>query len=238
MIVKHFSAFSMSIYKIFFRLSFTLKTREKRNTLKEKREENSLGSFYYQGHGSFRLRSDSGAVVYVDPFAGDGYDLPADLILVTHEHPDHNVIEKVSFHNGCRVIRAEHALVNGIYQSFECKGMVIQAVPACNANHDREKCVGYVIAMDGIKLYAAGDTSYIPEMQGMLHEMKLDYAVLPADGIYNMDVEEAQKCAEAIGARHSILVHMKPGKLFDETIAERFRPVGRLLVRPGEEIQL
>ena len=76
------------------------------------------------------------------------------------------------------------------------------------------------------------------EMQGMLHEMKLDYAVLPADGIYNIDVEEAQKCAEAIGARHSILVHMKPGKLFDETIAERFRPVGRLLVRPGEEIRL
>lgn len=197
-----------------------------------------MGSFYYQGHGSFRLSAENGSVVYIDPFSGDGYDLPADLILITHEHPDHNVIEKVPFHNGRRVIRAEHALVNGIYQSFECKGILVQAVPAYNQNHDRKRCVGYIVTIDGVKLYAAGDTSYIPEMHGILHEMKLDYAVLPTDGIYNMDAEEAQKCAEAIGALHSIPVHMKPGALYDEAVAEHFRPVGRLIICPGEEIEL
>ena len=40
----------------------------------------------YQGHGSFRLSTDGGKVIYIDPFASEGYGVPADLILVTHQH--------------------------------------------------------------------------------------------------------------------------------------------------------
>ena len=50
-----------------------------------------MADFLYQGHGSFRLVSDAGCVIYIDPFAGEGYDLPADLVLVSHEHGDHNL---------------------------------------------------------------------------------------------------------------------------------------------------
>ena len=49
-----------------------------------------MAHLLYQGHGSFRLETDAGRIIYVDPFAGQGYDLPADLILVTHDHYDHN----------------------------------------------------------------------------------------------------------------------------------------------------
>jgi hypothetical protein len=35
-----------------------------------------MPKLYYQGHGSYRLTSDDGRIVYVDPYAGDGYDLP------------------------------------------------------------------------------------------------------------------------------------------------------------------
>jgi len=48
-----------------------------------------MATMYYQGHGSYRFTLGDGRVVYVDPFAGDGYDVPADLILVTHGHGDH-----------------------------------------------------------------------------------------------------------------------------------------------------
>ena len=43
----------------------------------------------YQGHGSLRIVTADDKVIYIDPYAGEGYDLPADLILVSHGHPDH-----------------------------------------------------------------------------------------------------------------------------------------------------
>lgn len=49
-----------------------------------------MATLLYQGHGSLRLTTDSGKVIYIDPFAGEGYDEPADLILVTHQNHDHN----------------------------------------------------------------------------------------------------------------------------------------------------
>jgi hypothetical protein len=39
-----------------------------------------MPKLYYQGHGSYRLTADDGRIIYVDPFAGDGYEKPADLI--------------------------------------------------------------------------------------------------------------------------------------------------------------
>ena len=48
-----------------------------------------MAKLLYQGHGSFRITTDEGKVIYVDPFAGEGYDLSADGILVTHGHYDH-----------------------------------------------------------------------------------------------------------------------------------------------------
>ena len=49
-----------------------------------------MATLLYQGHGSYRIVSSDKTVIYVDPFAGKGYELPADLILVTHQHSDHN----------------------------------------------------------------------------------------------------------------------------------------------------
>jgi len=53
-----------------------------------------MAKLYYQGHGSFRITLADGRVMYIDPNAGGGYDLPADFILVTHQHSDHNQIKK------------------------------------------------------------------------------------------------------------------------------------------------
>ena len=56
----------------------------------------------YQGHGSLRLTTADGRVLYVDPYAGSGYDKPADLILVTHQHEDHNQINLVTKKPSCK----------------------------------------------------------------------------------------------------------------------------------------
>ena len=58
----------------------------------------------YQGHGSYRIIADDGRVVYVDPSSGKSYDLPADIILMTHQHSNHNKIDKCTQNHGCRII--------------------------------------------------------------------------------------------------------------------------------------
>ena len=66
-------------------------------TVTEKEEENMHAILLYQGHGSARIVTGDGKVIYIDPFKGSGYDLPADLILMTHAHYDHtqeNLIAK------------------------------------------------------------------------------------------------------------------------------------------------
>lgn len=194
----------------------------------------------YQGHGSLRLITDSNTVVYLDPCAGKGYDVPADVILVTHQHGDHNQIAKPARAPNCVVIQNREALSGGMYRSFTVKDLVIEAVPAYNRNHDRDECVGYLVSADGILCYFSGDTSKIPEMKD-LSARKIDYAFFAADGIYNMDASEAETCAKIVGARHSTPVHIMPfhgdtGDLFSEEKAARFSPPGRLIMHPGEEI--
>ena len=196
-----------------------------------------MAKLLYQGHGSFRLQSAGGTVLYIDPFAGAGYDLPADGVLVSHEHPDHNRVELVSLKSGGRVWRAADLLKHGHYGQCEVGDLVVLTVPACNQNHPIGECVGFVLGVDGKTAYFAGDTSTTDSMPALRLE-KLDYAFLPCDGIYNMDVKEASACAETIHAKHSVPVHMAPGALFDETVAAAFDGPGKLVLRPGEEIEL
>jgi L-ascorbate metabolism protein UlaG (beta-lactamase superfamily) len=87
-------------------------------------------------------------------------------------------------------------------------------------------------------VYASGDTSYTDYMKDSLSKLHIDYALLPCDGVYNMDAKEAARCADIIGAVHAIPVHMKPGALFDQAVADRFTAKNRLIVKAGQEIGL
>jgi len=191
----------------------------------------------YQGHGSYRITVADGRVIYVDPYAGEGYDMPADLLLVSHQHGDHNQVDLVTQKPGCTVITNVEALAGGKHNTFDVGGIVIEAVEASNVNHNPAECVGYMLTVDGVKLYFAADTSKTKEMETFA-ERKLDYAFLPIDGFYNMDPVEAAEAAKVIGARVNIPVHMKPGELFDRERAEMFDAPGRRIVAAGEEIEL
>ena len=192
----------------------------------------------YQGHGSFRLTTDKGIVVFIDPWAGTGYDVPANLILITHQHPDHNQVNLITKKPDCKVISNFEALAGGKHNKFSLHGMEIEAVEAGNnAGHSLDQCVGYIITTDGLKLYFLGDTSKTEQMKGLAAK-KLDYAFLCCDGFYNMGLAEAAECAKLIGARHNVPVHMKPGALFDKTMAEQFAAPNRLIIEAGKEVEL
>ncbi|GHV09623.1 hypothetical protein FACS1894217_14250 [Clostridia bacterium] len=196
-----------------------------------------MAKLLYQGHGSYRITAANGKVIYVDPYAGKGYDKPADLILVTHQHRDHNQIQLVSQNQLCRVISTVEALANGEHQIFTVDGVEIEAVTAKNFMHSPKKCVGYILTVDGVTVYAAGDTSKTAEME-TFKARALDYALFPCDGMPNMGLKTAAKCAEIVGAKHNIPVHMKPGALFDPVRAHNWNAPNKLVIEPGEEIEL
>ena len=206
-----------------------------------------MATMLYQGHGSYRFVTDDGTVVYVDPFVGEGYDLPADVIFVTHEHPDHNQVDLMPHADGCDIIRAAdvHPTPDE-YLTVETHGVRATAVQAYNKNHSVDECVGLILDMDGVSFYASGDTSMTDDMKsGKLANLGLDYAVFPGDGFYNMDLAEASECAKLVDAQHSIPIHLVPAHggageagLFDREIAETFKARGRIILEPGEELRL
>ena len=191
----------------------------------------------YQGHGSYRLTADDGRVVYVDPNAGTGYDAPADLILVTHQHSDHNKIQKCAQKQDCTIITNMEALAGGKHNSFDIAGIMVQAVEAKSIMHSPKKCVGYIITIDGVKLYASGDTSRTKQMDTFA-SLKLDYAIFPGAGLLSMGLKEAAECARLIGARHNMIIHLNPFALFDRDKAKKWDAPGKLILEPGQEISL
>lgn len=197
-----------------------------------------MGKLLFQGHGSYRIETNEGVVIYVDPFLGDGYEKEADIILVTHEHNDHNHVELPKKKDSTIIIRQNNLKVGTIYNKTHVCGVEIEAVEAYNKNHDKSSCVGYVLRFDGITLYASGDTSLTEDMKNKLPNYNIDYALLPIDGIYNMNAVEAVECANYINAKHTIPIHMKPMELFDEEKAEEFVHPSRLIIKAGETIDL
>ena len=86
-------------------------------------------------------------------------------------------------------------------------------------------------------MYFSCDTSKTPQMSEFAAK-GLDYAFLCCDGSYNMGLAEAAECAEIIGARHNVPVHLKPGELFDRELAEQFTGPNRLIIEAGNEVEL
>lgn len=200
------------------------------------KEEKAMSSIYmkYLGHGSLKL-GFNGKVCYIDPYAGDDYEEAADLILVTHQHGDHNNISLVKQNQGCQIFQNFDAIGENGYNNAEFFGMKVEPVEAYNKNHKKEECVGFILRIDDKVIYVAGDTSKTKQME-KLKEYNIDYAFLPMDGKYNMDIDEAIECEELIGAKHTIPYHMAPGELFDEERAKKFNTKSTLIVRPGEMI--
>lgn len=191
--------------------------------------EKVVGDLHWLGHDSFRLDRPQGAI-YFDPYELTGGP-QASLILISHDHFDHCVpddVAKIQGENTVILTEADSAdklsgkvkaLVPG--QKVTLGDLTVQTVPAYNLNkefHPRDNgWLGFILTVDGVSIYHAGDTDYIPEME----HLHVDVALLPVSGTYVMTAEEAVAAAQVIGPKLAIPMHY--GAIVgDESDAQRF----------------
>jgi L-ascorbate metabolism protein UlaG (beta-lactamase superfamily) len=212
------------------------------------RTDSISDSLKYFGHSFVEIKTIDGTVIYIDPYAVHEYADSADIVLVTHEHFDHNDLTCVHQKSTCQVIRATtNAIENGVYQTFTIGTVTITRISAVAAYnnqprnlswHLKSQCVGYVVEFDGIKLYHAGDTGNIPEMANLASQ-NVTYALLPMDSIYTMSPAEATQAAAMIQAKHDIPIHtMPPPDTYSDDMVSRFTSPNKLVVHPHEIIVL
>ena len=162
------------------------------------------------GHASFKLVTKDDVVIYIDPaFPKADYSQAADIILITHHHGDHDKVELLTMKPECVILDNKTMLVDQIYQSKTIANVKIEAVEAYNKNHKKDSSVGYVLTLDDVVLYIAGDTSKTQQMTDLVN-YNIDYAILPIDGFYNMGPKEADECIAMIKPKYFIPVHNDP----------------------------
>ena len=199
-------------------------------------------------HASFRLAN--GSVIYIDPWKIPSAPHDGNIVFVSHTHYDHLSdvdARKVLAKGGTFVGPAEvigklgagTALAAG--QTIELGPVKLTGTPAYNSAknfHPQAKgWLGVIVELDGKRIYYAGDSDRIGEMDAL---SDIDLALLPVGGTYTMDAAEAADAVRAFTPKAAMPYHYGDivGTADD---AQRFAslcPVPVQMLQPGQTITL
>lgn len=166
---------------------------------------------------------NSSSIIYADPFRIKTDPHDADYVLITHAHYDHFSIEDIrkvikkstilivptKMEDDARELEREVAgiiTVNpGIYK--EINGLELETIPAYNTikpfHPKRAEWIGYILRIDGKRIYISGDTGATKEAK----QVKCDIALIPIGGTYTMDSKKAADLINVIRPEYAIPTH-------------------------------
>ena len=173
--------------------------------------------FHALVHASIRIQYD-GKEIQIDPVTKLGNKVidyaampKADYLLVTHEHGDHFNQEAIKTLSSAKTRLIMNQRCADMYGSGEvmkngdklqiADDFTIEAVPAYNTSegrtqfHPKGRDNGYILTIDGLRIYIAGDTEDIPEMSAI---KDIDIAFLPCNQPYTMTMEQLVRAARTI----------------------------------------
>lgn len=180
-----------------------------------------LDRFSINCHSSIRCGGDR--TVRFDPFRVEGAPRDADVVFVTHDHYDHFSPEDLRrvmkpeallvLPESCRETAleagfdAERLLTVQPGRDYQAAGIDFRTVAAYNLDkpfHPREKgWVGYVVTLEGQRVYVAGDTDDTPEARAVI----CDAAFLPVGGTYTMTAPEAAALTNVLRPQIAVPTH-------------------------------
>lgn len=172
-------------------------------------------------HSSIRIKAKK--TIYIDPFQIKENRFDADMIFITHEHYDHfseKDIEKVRKEDTLLILpeTCEEKLKNLHFihdnivlvkpnENYEISGIKFSTIPSYNLNkpfHPKQNAwIGYLLTVNGQKVYVAGDTDMTEESQ----KVKCDIAMVPIGGTYTMTAEEAAELVNIIKPKIAVPIH-------------------------------
>ena len=201
------------------------------------------------GHASFKLSAmvdNSPITVYIDPWKLAAPQADADIIFISHEHYDHysepdiKAISKES-----TVVYAPASLAERIPgavgiipgQAQEDRNVKLSFIPSYNINKDfhpkANLWCGVVVEILGKRVYYAGDTDLIPEMENL---GKIDLALLPVGGTYTLNAEEAARACDSIKPAVAMPYHFGDivGSVNDAELFAQKAQCKTVVLAPGE----
>ncbi|ASJ10188.1 metal-dependent hydrolase [Thermococcus sp. P6] len=219
----------------------------------------------FLGHAAFLIEGSK--KILIDPFltgnpsaAAKPEELDADLILVTHAHGDHiGDAPGIARRTGAKIV-AMYDVANylvekerGIttvgmnYGPTEVEGVKIVQVPAWHSSSDGKHSIGnpcgYIVELDGVRIYHAGDTYVFSDMK-LFPELygPIDLALLPIGGHFTMGPLEAAKAVEFLRPRKVVPMHYNTWPPISAD-PEEFRRLVRdkaevVILKPGEALEL
>ena len=171
---------------------------------------------------SIRIRCDAGTV-YADPFRMKISPHDADIVLITHDHYDHFspedlakvinpatilvVPEKLADKAAAfsAQVKAIETVLPG--QQYQIAGLSLETVPSYNRikpfHPKKNGWVGYLLDLDGQRVFIAGDTDKTKENSAV----KCDIALIPIGGKFTMDPKEAADLINTIRPKTAIPTH-------------------------------
>lgn len=208
-------------------------------------------------HSCFLLSGSKN--VLIDPFL-DGHPVPAepDILAVTHGHKDHFgettrlrrktvAVKEIAGYLKTKGIPAISMNLGG---TVLVDGVSFTMTPALHSSCLEEAGIsvnggvpcGFVINMDGVRVYHAGDTALFSDMKLIGELYHPDVAILPIGGRYTMGPDEAMIAANYIGAKTVIPMHynsfeeIRQDPLPFKKAIERTTDLKVALLQPGESI--
>jgi len=180
-----------------------------------------LDNVKWLGHSSIKIFSNK--IIYIDPYNIKNFYNDADLIFITHNHYDHyseddikkclkentKIIVTIDLYN--RVLelgfKESNIIIVTPNKNYKIDNIIFDTIPSYNTNksfHPKENnWVGYIISIDNIKYYIAGDTDITNEAKSV----KCDVAFLPIGGVYTMDYQEASILTNIINPKIVVPIH-------------------------------